>query len=303
MSSSQILNYVSKLMPTFSRDLINDDAGVVETELKTNTIPAYKAAVETFNPRKVQSKEIQVLARGYTHRMGGNNAKGFVADIAFRLETVSQTVEVVRTAAAKDFETSIVIDGITLYKVSLIKSLELCGFISRYSLRLLNYLYILECAAANKNPGYVSEQISKGEIKELETHYDDFLRALKALSRNSKDFQRDLDALPLVSVGFQSEATLANVGTSKLDPMDLYAISGFISPVYRIGMLFAEFEVTRYKEAKELKTNLELRKIYLEQVRESGQGDPSTQKEIDIIQGRVDRCTERIRKEEQKVGM
>ena len=68
-------------------------------------------------------------------------------------------------------------------------------------------------------------------------------------------------------------------------------------------MMFAEFQVSRYKEAKELKTNLELRRLYLESFRASGQQDEGTQKEINIIQSRIDRCSEQIRKAEENVGM
>ena len=68
-------------------------------------------------------------------------------------------------------------------------------------------------------------------------------------------------------------------------------------------MMFAQSQVSRYKEAKDLKTNLELRKLYLDSIKASGQGDETLQREIDIIQSRIDRCAEQIRKEEEKVGM
>lgn len=303
MSSNFILKYSSSLLPTFKKDRIVEDARVVETELSTNTIPVYQSSADMFAPRLVKSKEASAIMKNYFSIVGGNNSKGMVADIADRLKNVHENVVKISDLAQKDFETSIVVDGITLYKVSLIKALELCGFISRYSLRLLNYMYILEASAVNKQDSYVSQQLSKGEIKELELYMSDFCRAIKSMSKDPKSFQKDLDSLPSVSVGPMSEATLANIGSTRLDPANIFAVNGFISPVYRFGMMIAEIQVSRYKEAKELKTNLELRKIFLENLRATGQFDEATQKEIDIIQSRIDRCTEKIRKAEESVGM
>ena len=302
MSSNSIINYATKLLPTFRKDRLTEDARMLETELNTNTIPSYKFSESIFN-RSTKSKEILDYQKTYFSILGGSNQKGMVSDISNRLENILKTVTFIATAAEKNFETSIVVDGITLYKVSLIKSLELCGFISRYSLRLLNYFYVLEAAATSKDNSYVSKELSKGDIKELEKFLPDFCRAIKSLSKDPKDFEKELAKLPDVTVGPMSEATLANVGSAKLDPINIFSMNGFISPIYRIGMMVANYQVSRYKEAVELKTNLELRKIFLEGLQANGQADAVVQKEIEIIQSRIDNCAEQIRKEEEKVGM
>lgn len=304
MSSNFILNYASKLLPVFKKDRIVEDARVIETELKTNTIASYESAADIFKQSAIRSKTIIDLSKSYSSNMGGSNNKGMVSDISFRLTNILAVVEMIGSDAQKQFEASVVVDGITLHKVSLIKALELCGFISRYALRLLNYLYILETSSlGGHSEEYISKQLSKGDIKELELYFSDFCRALKSLSREPKNFIKELEKLPDVSVGPNSEGTLSNIGTTKLDPLDIFSMTGFISPVYRIGMMFAEYSVSRYKETKELKTNLELRRLYLDNCKASGKADEGMQKEIDIIQSRIDRCSEQIRKAEEKVGM
>jgi hypothetical protein len=304
MSSNFILNYASKLLPVFKKDRIIDDARVVQTELNTNTIPSYETAIEIFKPSAVKSKIIIDLNKAYSTNMGGNSRSGMVADVWARLKSISDVVTLVSSDAMNNFEASVIVDGISLHKVSLIKTLELCGFISRYALRFLNYLYILETSEVSKNPGeYIGRQLSKGEIKELELYFSDFCRSLKALSNNPEFFNKEIEKLPNITVNPMSEATMANIGSSKLDPLNIFALSGFVSPIYRVGMMFAEYSVSRYKETKELKTNLELRRLYLENCKATGQIDEGMQKEIDIIQSRIDRCSEQIRKAEEKVGI
>lgn len=301
--SNPILNYASRLLPTFKRDRIEEDGRILATELATNTIPAYKSSAQSFSSKDVKSKEVKKFFDDYQREMGGQGARGMVVDVSLRLEKIANVVDLIRMAAEKEFETSVVVDGITLYKVSLIKSLELCGFISRYALRLLHYFYILETGAAQKNDAYASSQISRGEIKELQTFFPDFCRALKALSRDDKSFIKDLESLPSVTVGPSAEATLANIPSTKLDPLGMFQVQGFVSIVYRVQMMWQQGQVSRYKEAKDLKTNLELRMLYLDSIKASGHGDESLQREIDVIQSRIDRCAEQIRKEEEKVGM
>lgn len=303
MSANFISKYASNLLPTFKKDKLTEDARLVSTELNTNTIPSYKFSADLFQTKKIKSTQVLNFQKQYFSILGGNNNKGMVADIADRLENVQKTVDFIERATEKNFETSVVIDGITLYKVSLIKALELCSFISRYSLRFLNYLYILETSATSKDPSYTTKELSKGVIKELELFFNDYCKAIKSLSKDPKSFEKELDNLPGVTISDSSEVTLTNIGSVKLDPTNLFATNGFIQPVYRIGMMIAEYQVARYKEAVELKTNLELRKMFLESLKSSGTQDQGIQKEIDTIQSRIDRCSEQIKKAEEKVGM
>lgn len=304
MSSNLIISYASKLIPIFKKDKFLEDARVIQTELTTNAIPSYLNAVDMFMPSLVKSKELNNLSNKYFNLMHGSNNKGMIFDISQRLPAILSVVEFIENNGEKKFESSIVVDGLTLQKATMLKVIELCGFISRYSLRLLNYAYILEVSALNDHPEvYITNQLSTGEIKELELYLPDFCMSIAALSSSPKNFLKVIDTLPDVTVGTTSEATLANIGSVKLDPLNIFSLNGFITPIYRIGMMFAEYSVSRYKEAKELKTNLELRRLYLENYKQTGESDASIQKEIDVIQSRIDRCSEQIRKTEEKVGM
>ena len=303
MSIKSILGFSSELLPIFKKDRIIEDARIVQTELISYTVPAYKNSYELFKSNKIASKTIKDLEKRYFDRTGSKNPAGMVADIYTKLDRVVHVVETVSMAAEKQFESSIVVSGITLYKVSLIKALETSGFVSRYALRLLNYLYVLETEAVKAETSYTNKQLNKGEIKELDTYFYAFCDALRAFSRAGDNFQKELDKLPDVIVSPDAEATLSNFSSVKLDPLDLFTVNGFVNPVYRIGMMVAEIQVTRYKEAKELKTALELRRMYLENQKNNGVEDEGMQREIDVIQNRIDRCAETIRKAEDKVGM
>lgn len=48
MSSNSIINYTTKLLPTFRKDRLTEDARMPELELNTNTIPSYKFSESIF---------------------------------------------------------------------------------------------------------------------------------------------------------------------------------------------------------------------------------------------------------------
>lgn len=102
--SNPILNYASRLLPTFKRDRIEEDGRILATELATNTIPAYESSAASFLPKDVKSKEVKRFFDDYNREMGGHPLKGMVADISLRLVKVSNVVDLIRTASEKELK-------------------------------------------------------------------------------------------------------------------------------------------------------------------------------------------------------
>ena len=84
-------------------------------------------------------------------------------------------------------------------------------------------------------------------------------------------------------------------------PLGVFQVQGFTkSPIYHVGLLVAEMQANRYKRAKELKSILELRKLNLIQSR-TGTADTGVERELEILQSRIDSLDEKIRKTEESV--
>lgn len=299
----EILKYAASLLPNFKKDRLLEDARIVRTELQNSTTPSYKQAMDVLN-NKVVSKEIKAIEKEYFRAVGATNSKGMVADIWFRMLQVEKIASTIEGLVEKDFENEVVVAGITLYKVSLIKTLELISFSSRYSLRLLNYLYILETEATTGEQSYLAKQLSKGEINELRSRLSVFGRILKTFTEGNRDFVKTIRAVPDVLVNEDTEAALATFGALKIDPAGVHNLQGFaMNPIYHIGLIVAEYQSNKYKENKELKSNLELRLMNLVSIRDTGQADPGVEREIEMVQSRIDKLSESIRKQEESVGL
>ena len=299
----EILKYVNSLLPNFRKDRLLEDARIVRTELQNSTITSYRSAMDVLN-NKVISKDFKQIEKNYFTAVAAANSKGMVADIWTRMTQLEKIATTVEALIEKDFEGEVVVAGITLYKVSLIKTLELISFSSRYALRLLNYLYIVETEATTGEQSYLVNQLSKGEVNDLYSKMNVFGRALRTLTTGHKDFVKSIRDVPDVLVNEDTEAALATFGAIKIDPTGLHALQGFTkNPIYHLGLIVAEYQSTKYKENKEFKLNLELRLMNLTTIRDSGQSDPGIEREIEMVQSRIDKLSETIRNSEESAGM
>ena len=295
----QILAFVAGLLPKFGKDRLQEDISICLTELQNNVIPAYEGATEAL--ATLNSKEAHVFERQWA-QFAKNAKKGsLVGSIHKKLEDVRSTLMIVDSLAQKEFESEIVVAGMTVLKGTLVRMAELGGFIESYALRFLNYLYILETTHTLGKPGKMGSDLTPGEINLIKTHFVEFCVAVNAMSRDIKQTAKTLESIPEVLVNARGEAALNVFGAAKIDPLGVFQVQGFTkSPIYHVGLLVAEMQANRYKRAKELKSILELRKLNLIQSR-TGTADTGVERELEILQSRIDSLDEKIRKTEESV--
>lgn len=295
----QILAFVQSLLPKFGKDRLQEDINICRTELQNITIPSYTNAANVFD--KPASKELQAFEKQWGSLIKVRAKGNMIASIKVKLEEVETTLGLIEKYTDSEFETEVVVAGMTVLKGTLVRMVEIADFVSTYALRFLNYAYISETTAVNGKPGAVGSDLSPAEIKLIKTHFIEFCIALNALSRPEKETEKLLTAIPEVLVNARGEAALKVFGEAKVDPLGVFQVKGFTgNPIYRVGMIVAEIQANRYKRAKDLKTVLELRMLDLQQSR-SGQSDPALEREIDVIQSRIDSLDEKIRRAEESV--
>ncbi len=294
-----VLKFVSSLLPQFGRSRLEEDLRIIRTEIETAGIPAYSGALVVFS-KDPQSKEILALQSNYNQALGSDRSKNktMIADISAKLETLKPTIELLEKVIEKDFEIEIVTAGITLPKATALRMLELLGFVSTFSLRLLNYCYVLESAAVASDSAYANKQLSSGEVKLIEQHVFDFALALQALSRPVQKLEKELKDIPEVLVNSKGSSALQALGHAKADRLNVFAVQGFTNnPIYHIGLIVAEWQSDNYKRTKDLKATLELRLLRLQR-QADGQEDPGLEREIEVLQSRIDKYAEKLRKTE-----
>ena len=293
----QAIKYVAGLLPQFGKSRLQEDIRLVSTELQTVTIPAYKQALPAL--KNAESKKITELQAKFRSVRNSDKNKPLVAAILEKLEELKPTIAFIERVVEDDFEVEVIVAGITLQKATVLRMLELATFISAFSLRLLNYLYILESAQRDSDTGYTAAQTNPHEIKLLESHIFEYSLALHALAQPEDKLDKTLKTIPDVLVNDRGQAAVASMANA--DPLQVFNVQGFTyNPIYHVGLMVATWQGERYKRNKDLKAVLELRLLRLQ--RDKAQGhDPGIDKEIETLQSRIDRLTDSLNKVEESV--
>lgn len=298
-----LTQFVKSLLPRFSKNRVLEDARLTRTEMQTVSIPSYLEAEKLFKNWKFNSpkmKEFEKVFKRNVDTVGGDN---IVVSIRKGLQNVLKNHELSETRLEAYLESDVIADGISCVKANLLRVIEASSFISKFSTRFLNYVYILETAELSVDPTYVKMSLTPAEIQIIEKSFIQFCVTLNALDRTEQNFVKALALVPDVTLGFANiEAIVATMGEDKIDPLQLQGISSTsANPIYHIGLMVAEWQANRYKTAVETKKVLELRLLNLQLAKEK-KPDANLEKEIEYIQKRIKSLDERIQKQEEAMA-
>jgi len=322
-----ILNYIRKLLPSFKKDRVIEDARIIRTELETVSIASYKEAEKVFTKWDFKSKEMQDYIKIFNRNIKSSSAFGnkdnIVVSIRKGLEALLVSHELVEEKLQKYLEEDIIADGITCLKANLIQCLEGISFVSKYSYKFLNFIYVAETAEVtnyddliddkNYKPGsgnsksYISDNFSPADLAYLENSFVPFCITFGALTKTKAEFEKIIDKIPdIVITSSNSDAISSTIDKDKLSPFALNGLiqgpnpSVFDNPIYHFALMVAEYQANRYKESKESKKVLELRLLNLEMIKQKNP-DAKLQKEIEYIQSRIQGFDYKIKKMEESV--
>lgn len=298
---SFIQNFLQNLLPKFGKDRLDEDLRITVGTIENSVLPAYKNAIPTFNIGFTSSVLLS-LEKDFGKYSKVKKSSSLVKTIYEGMENSLDFMKGIQKVLDTQFDESIVADSLTGLKANTIQCLETASFISTYSLKFLNFIYVHEAAELNKDDSYITDQMSAGDIKYIINNFEAFSKGFAIISGNSKTIEKTLSDIPDVVVNSDNVQSMsAMLGSTKLDPLGFSSVVGFTkSPIYRLRMIVAEIQVKRYNQNKELKAILECRQLHLDSIKD-GTDNPVVQKEINVIRSRLDRINAEIRSFEESI--
>ncbi len=290
----QFSNYFKQLLPYFGRDRAVEDARVVRNEIVTVAIPSYELAMEAFKTT-VASKRVLGYAKQYK-LMVGSHKNTFVFDILERLKKLIKVLDAIDAELARNFDNKVVTEAMDVHKANVLRALESIGFISKFSISLLNVVYVDETAAYGKSQPESSD-VQQGEYDRIERLFIDFCALLKSLT-DAKDPVKSFVEIPDVQADGVEQ--LRDVfSEDRIDPFGLFTKSNFRgNPIYFIRTVMVDWQMDRFKHTQEQKKLLELRLLHLQR-RMQNNPDASIERDIEVTSSRVASLAEKLRKFEE----
>lgn len=298
---SFIQNFLGSLLPKFGKDRLQEDLRVTVGTIENTVLPCYKNALSTFSGN-FDSDVLAAMDKEFGKIVKSKRSTSLVKTIHDGMEDCLEFLKGIDKTLDTQFDETIVAESLSALKANTIQCLETASFISTYSLKFLNFIYVHETAAVKNDQDIIRQELSAGDLNYIMNNFQAFAKGFSIIAVNSKTIEKTLSGIPDVVVNSDNaQAMGAMLSDSKLDPMGFSAVVGFTkSPVYRLRMIVAEIQVKRYNQNKELKAILECRQLYLDSIKNDSD-NPVVQKEINIIRSRLDRVNADIRHFEESI--
>lgn len=294
-----ILDFIKKLSIHFSKDSVLEEIRLTTSAIDQFVIPSYLTASDYFRTNKLKSKEaLDLSAKFYRSAsiIGRNKQPNFISEIYQMFKIIRENCETIGSQLEEILEADIISDGLTAKKAVLLRAVEQISFATDYATTLLNVIYAYEAEDISG--------IAPVTIKEVVASLNNFAIIISDYSISNHDFKKKLEIIPDAVIGGKAGAVAAGIYKEKtLDPFSTGIVTNFnYNPFYIIGKFKVELKVSRYKAATEKKKVLELRLLYLQQANENKGGDAKLEKEIEYLQGRINKLEKEIKDIADSVG-
>lgn len=287
-----LVNVVKAFLPHIDKTKVIEDLRITTAEVENFALPSYLHATDYFKVSKMKAlanKDLESVFYRNFDQQGGVKQPNFVAEIYKRLPYIKENTDYVLSLAEELYERDIINEGLTAKKAVLLRAASSLSFVSRFSVDLLNLLYVNEAIQANAAVED-SMQLSPAVIKHVNENIGNFARLLSDYGIPNKKFSNIVLEIPEVIISSKTaDAVKGLYKEQDIDPFTNVFKSGFTgSPIYHVRMVVAEWQSNRYKANKDKKKMLELRLLHLKMLNDN-KNDPKLEQEINYIQGRVDR--------------
>ena len=297
----KIRDYVSSLLPSFTKSRMSEDVGIIREELKNSTTPPYTAMVKAYGNTKFKAKELQSFEeefkRGVKSRFRGNS----VAVIEQTLKRMETNTDLVDRMVSEYYADDVMRDAMTFLKINLIQYIETMSFVCRYARRHLIWVVSVENHAVTGGEGY-GETMTAGELEWLRVQRANFFQALTVMGGEKSEptvLEGLFKSVPDIVVTKDNVPVIEKtVGVQKTDPFQFGLIPVWLNPIYHVRMKIAEWQVKRYKTAQKEKEVLELRLLQLK-LSQQGKSDPRLQQQIEYNEGRLQKLNYELQQMEE----
>jgi len=301
-----ITKYLKTLLPHIEKDQILEDLRITETELQNIVLPAYADAAGFFSKDKFKSKEnlsIDSQIRSILKSTSMGRLPTFINEFSARLVMIEANIGILIKIVDQEIGRDVVTDGVSSKKVVLMRITEKMSYISRYSLDLLNLVYMNEASELGVDVGEI--KMSPAEIAKAKGAIGNLARLLQSYGIDAKQFEKELLNAPDLILSKGDNQDLESMySDTELDPMSSPLLQGFTgNPIYHIRMVVAEWQSKRYKVSQDKKKVLELRLLHLNLLKDKQGTNPRLEQEIAYNQSRVAKLDRYLVEVEQDLGI
>lgn len=293
-----LAKYIKSLLPSFERNILDDDLTNIRNELRLNTLPPLEVAVKHHGKSKFTSDFAKSVESVFEIQFRHKYKDNIINPIHKSMLCLDKLLDFVTNEIHENFYQDISTSTMNLKQATLLRYVESAGFAIRYSRKLLDALLAFEIHQHNEEQALPLQVEVEWLKKNLKTYCD----ILNILHQEESAVKKAYDELPEVTLSPETADMVDTTYGAKADPLKFGLVPVGLNPIYGVRMVVAKWQANRVKQAQEEKLMLELRVRYLKELRDGNQ-NAGLERQIETIEGRLAKAGKRIRDMEEKYGL
>lgn len=293
--SLNLSSFVKSLLPSFTKSDVEEDMEISLEHIPV-IIESYTRLAESSkvdNRSKFKNKEVSKLVDTFYKELNSSKIKVRLRKNNLAVDTVTLfsnfqvNGEWLLKEISDALNDTIMSSSLTTYNANLMRTVPFFYFATRYALDFLNYIYVKETEEAGLEVDEDFRLVKKQEefITKNIKHY---AKIVAKFGNSHEEFVDEFDKI--VRYVLPQDKVEELVHQYKGDKIDIFdnLPQGFVgSPIYSVRLMFATWSADRLRNMKDKKKLLELRYLHHKLLKENGNSDLATEKEINYLQKRI----------------
>lgn len=289
-----VKNFLASMVPHFERNRIIEDIDSLATDMESNLIPAYDAAVRSFQGQRFKSNAGQTMEAMFHLRFPTERGATHLSFTRQTLLNTLETLKMLERLVPEIFNRDVAKDAMTYKRAAVLQLLAVIRFYNEYAGRHL--LRVLANETAFEHSLEEDAELVPIERVYYKENLEVFLQAGHVLALGPNEISTRLGNMQDLQVVTDNiRAVAATAGMENVDPFTL----GFIgpnatsSPIYKFRTMVAGYQVACHERNKELSKALQLRLFALKDAR-ANKNDPKLEENIQASQHRLENLNRKI---------
>lgn len=287
------------LAPDLTKARVLDDLRNTRTMLE-DLQDIYALAGPTLRNYRFKNREVQARVEKFKSLVGTNLTP--VAFFEKNLPVIIKNLDTIKLAFSSDSVTNQVILGsvLSVKQANLLQLVSALYLVNKGARRFLVWMEAHESATLSNTENQVIDEVVPADEKWLADSFGDFCQVTKILTLTPDKIVEKLDSIVDARADDKAAKALAAAGRmSSADPFALGFIGTGYNPIVFGRMMFAEWQVKRYKDSEEELRGLKLQLSRLETL-SKGKDNPALDQEVKYMRNRVNELSRDISEMEAK---
>lgn len=291
-------NFLGSVLPSLTKATVDNDLQMALEEYLNHVEPPYASFKREFKDYKLKSETGRAYEKVFSNAFKSNYHTNFlIASYEKALVNIPGKIDMIQTALDTSTQTDILRSSITALQINIVQLAEVISFVVRFSRRLLNF--IVTCETNTMMDKTETTGFKQAEIQYINDYFSAYVMGLNFLCIPQSDAVEMLEAVPDVLIEKSTAQTSQRMAGLSADPFNMGFIPVFLNPIYHVGMRIAEYQASRYHEAKYEQQALGAKILYLRK-RLDGKEDPKLEQVIENYETLLAKKTYEIAKMEEK---